>query len=231
MRYTLDTFYSSKEWRRFRDVVINDRISDDGFIYDEVTNKPILKAYDIILHHTTFLTNENVNDHNISLNPELIQLVSHKTHNYIHNKLGYKRREVFLVYGSPCSGKNTYVDTVMEPGDLLIDIDKIKQAITNRSTHILVPGLNPITFGIRDYLYESIRLKRGRWNNCYILGGFPLISERERICRKYGAREIFIDTPKEVCLQRLKDDPDGRDIGEWSRFIEEWWARYSPGRP
>ena len=83
MRYTLDTFYSSKEWRRFRDVVINDRISDDGFIYDEVTNKPILKAYDIILHHTTFLTNENVNDHNISLNPDLIQIVSHKTHNYI----------------------------------------------------------------------------------------------------------------------------------------------------
>lgn len=211
--------------------MINDRISNDGFIYDEVTNKPILKAYDIILHHTTFLTNENVNDHNISLNPDLIQIVSHKTHNYIHNKLGYKRREVFLVYGSPCSGKNTYVDTVMEPGDLLIDIDKIKQAITNRSTHILVPGLNPITFGIRDFLYESIRLKRGRWNNCYIVGGFPLISERERICRKYGAREIFIDTPKEICLQRLKDDPDGRDIGEWSRFIEEWWARYSPGRP
>ena len=228
MKYTLDNFYTSKEWRTFRDVVINDRISHDGFIYDEVTGKPIVKQYDIILHHMEFLTNDNVNDASISLNPDNIQIVSHRTHNYIHNKLGYKRREVYLVYGSPCSGKNTYIDSVMEPGDLLIDIDKIKQAITNRSTHILVPSLNPIVFGIRDYLYESIRLKRGRWNNCYIVGGFPLISERERICRMYGAREIFIDTPKEICLERLKRNPDGREIGEWSRFIEEWWRKYRP---
>ena len=226
--FTLDTFYQSKEWRTFRDVVIGDRMSADGFIYDEVTGKPILKAYDIILHHKEYLTNENVNDVSISLNPDNIQIVSHKSHNYIHNKFGYKRREIYLVYGSPCSGKNTYVDSVMGNGDLLIDIDKIKQALTGRGTHTLVPGLNPIVFGIRDYLYESIRMNRGSWQSCYIVGGFPLISERERLCRKYGAREIFIDTPKEVCLERLKSNPDGRDIAEWSRFIEEWWRRYSP---
>ena len=226
--FTLDTFYQSKEWRTFRDVVIGDRMSSDGFIYDEVTGKPILKAYDIILHHKEYLTNDNVNDVSISLNPDNIQIVSHKTHNYIHNKFGYKRREIYLVYGSPCSGKNTYVDSVMGNGDLLIDIDKIKQALTGRGTHTLVPGLNPIVFGIRDYLYESIRMNRGVWQSCYIVGGFPLISERERLCRKYGAREIFIDTPKEVCLERLKSNPDGRDIAEWSRFIEEWWRRYSP---
>ena len=228
MRYTLDNFYQSKEWRAFRDVVIAERMNEEGYVIDEVTGKPIVRQYDIILHHKNFLTNDNVNDVNISLNPDNIQIVSHRTHNYIHNKLGYKRREVYLVYGSPCSGKNTYIDSVMEPGDLLVDIDKIKQSITNRSTHILVPSLNPIVFGIRDFLYDSIRTKRGRWNNCYIVGGFPLISERERMCRMYGAREIFIDTPKEICLERLKKNPDGRDIGEWERFIEDWWRKYRP---
>lgn len=226
--FTLDTFYRSKEWRAFRDLVIMQRMTPEGFVIDEVTGKPILKAFDIILHHKEFLTEDNVNDANVSLNPDNIQIVSHRTHNYIHNKLGYKRREIYLVYGSPCSGKNTYVDSVMEPGDLLLDVDKIKQAITNKSTHILVPQLNPIIFGIRDFMFESIRLKRGYWNNAYIVGGFPLISERERLCKKYGAREIYIDTPKEVCLERLKNDPDGRDIEEWTRFIEEWWRRYTP---
>ena len=226
--FTLDTFYQSKEWRAFRDLVIMQRMTPEGFVIDEVTGKPILKAFDIILHHKEFLTEDNVNDASISLNPDNIQIVSHRTHNYIHNKLGYKRREIYLVYGSPCSGKNTYVDSVMEPGDLLLDVDKIKQAITNKSTHILVPQLNPIIFGIRDFMFESIRLKRGYWNNAYIVGGFPLISERERLCKKYGAREIYIDTPKEVCLERLKNDPDGRDIEEWARFIEEWWRRYTP---
>ena len=226
--FTLDTFYQSKEWRAFRDLVIMQRMTPEGFVIDEVTGKPVLKAFDIILHHKEFLTEDNVNDASISLNPDNIQIVSHRTHNYIHNKLGYKRREIYLVYGSPCSGKNTYVDSVMEPGDLLLDVDKIKQAITNKSTHILVPQLNPIIFGIRDFMFESIRLKRGYWNNAYIVGGFPLISERERLCKKYGAREIYIDTPKEVCLERLKNDPDGRDIEEWTRFIEEWWRRYTP---
>ena len=226
--FTLDTFYQSKEWRAFRDLVIMQRMTPEGFVIDEITGKPILKAFDIILHHKEFLTEDNVNDASISLNPDNIQIVSHRTHNYIHNKLGYKRREIYLVYGSPCSGKNTYVDSVMEPGDLLLDVDKIKQAITNKSTHILVPQLNPIIFGIRDFMFESIRLKRGYWNNAYIVGGFPLISERERLCKKYGAREIYIDTPKEVCLERLKNDPDGRDIEEWTRFIEEWWRRYTP---
>ena len=226
--FTLDTFYQSKEWRAFRELVIMQRMTPEGFVIDEVTGKPILKAFDIILHHKTFLTEDNVNDASVSLNPDNIQIVSHRTHNYIHNKLGYKRREIYLVYGSPCSGKNTYVDSVMEPGDLLLDVDKIKQAITNKSTHILVPQLNPIIFGIRDFMFESIRLKRGYWNNAYIVGGFPLISERERLCKKYGAREIYIDTPKEVCLERLKNDPDGRDIEEWTRFIEEWWRRYTP---
>lgn len=226
--FTLDTFYQSKEWRAFRDLVIMQRMTPEGFVIDEITGKPILKAFDIILHHKEFLTEDNVNDASVSLNPDNIQIVSHRTHNYIHNKLGYKRREIYLVYGSPCSGKNTYVDSVMEPGDLLLDVDKIKQAITNKSTHILVPQLNPIIFGIRDFMFESIRLKRGYWNNAYIVGGFPLISERERLCKKYGAREIYIDTPKGVCLERLKNDPDGRDIEEWTRFIEEWWRRYTP---
>ena len=44
-------FYRSKEWESFRKVVIAERVKEDGFVYDEVTGKPIVKAYDIILHH------------------------------------------------------------------------------------------------------------------------------------------------------------------------------------
>ena len=225
---TLDNFYQSKQWERLSQQLRLERVNEDGLLICERCGKPIVKAYDAIAHHTIPLTEETVNDFSVSLNPELIQLVHHRCHNYIHNNLGYKRREVYLVYGSPCSGKNTYVDSVMEPGDLLIDIDKIKQALTNRGTHVLVPGLNPIVFGIRDYLYDSVKVQRGRWNNCYIVGGFPLIGERERICRALGAREVYVDTPKDVCLQRLRENPDGRDVEAWTGYIEQWWSRFRP---
>ena len=81
----LSEFYRSEEWRTFRQVVINDRMTEDGFILDEETGKPIVKRYDIILHHKEELTEENVFDYNISLNPNNIMIVSHKTHNIIHN--------------------------------------------------------------------------------------------------------------------------------------------------
>ena len=54
--FTLFTFYRSDEWQRFRDTIIAERTQEDGYIYDEVTVKPILKDYDLILHHKIELT-------------------------------------------------------------------------------------------------------------------------------------------------------------------------------
>ena len=109
MSFTLDTFYRSKEWEQLRRVIIAERTKPDGFIYDEETGKPIVNAYDLILHHKVFLTEENVNDFEISLNPANIEVVSHKTHNFIHDRLGASRKEIFLVYGPPLAGKTTWV--------------------------------------------------------------------------------------------------------------------------
>lgn len=226
---TLDNFYQSKEWRRFRQVVINDRMTEDGLILDEVTGKAILRSYDIILHHKIYLTEENVNDASISLNPDNIQIVSHKTHNQIHHKLGYKRREVFLVYGSPLAGKSSYVQEVMVPGDLILDIDRIWSAVSGLEFYQKPATLNSVVFGVRDFIFDCIKTRRGKWQNAYIVGGFPYVSERERICRMYGAREVYIEATKEVCLDRLEKTGDGRDVNEWRKYIDTWWNRYKPG--
>ena len=228
--WTLSDFYRSKEWEKFREIVINDRTKEDGMIYDEVTGKPIVRKYDVILHHITHLTEENVNDVSISLNPENIQIVSHKTHNQIHNKFGYSKREIFLVYGSPLAGKTSYVETVRQPGDLIVDIDRIWECVSCCPSHSKPTRLNAVVFGLRDRLMEMVKYKVGKWNNAYIVGGFPLISERERICKELGAREIFIDTDKETCLQRLQSSTD-RAFDDYKGFIEEWWRRYAPGMP
>lgn len=229
MKFTLDTFYQSKEWRRLREVVINERMTPDGFVLDEITGKPILQPYDIILHHKIFLTEENVGDTVVSLNPDNIQIVSHRTHNLIHHKLGYKRREIFLVYGSPLAGKSTYVSGIMMPGDLLLDIDRLWFAVSGQNFFEKPPALNAVVFGVRDFLFDCIQTRRGKWQNAYIVGGYPYISERERICRKYGARPVYIESTKAECLQRLHDSDDGRDQAEWEKYIDAWWSRYNPG--
>lgn len=222
---TLETFYQSKEWARFRQAVIAERTAKDGFVYDEITHEPILRKYDIILHHTVFLTDQNVGDAAISLNPELIQIVSHRTHNRIHEKLGSVKREVFLVYGPPMSGLLEYVEGVRGRGDLLISLDEIWKCIEGTRTPEKSPRLNSVAFGMRDYLIDCVRCRRGKWQNAYICGGYPMSSERERLCRQLGAREIFIDMPREECEARLRLHPE-LDQAEWMKWIAEWWEKY-----
>lgn len=229
--FTLFSFYRSKEWAEFRRVVIAERTREDGFVYDEVTGKPILKPYDLILHHKIELTEENVNDYNISLNPENIQIISFKTHNQIHDRLGLqKQREVFLVYGSPLSGKSSWVQKNMSEGDLIVDIDRIWECISGCDEYVKPNRLKACVFDVRNTLYDIVKYRRGKWLNAFIVGGFPEFSERERLCREFDAKEIFIDIPKEECLRRLKDNPEGRGE-EWKEYIEKWFTIYQRTTP
>ena len=174
-QYTLENFYKSKQWQKLLSVIKLERVDEDGQLICWHCGKPITDKYDCIGHHTIFLTEENVNDGDISLNPDLVQLVHHKCHNKIHNKLGYTKREIFLVYGPPLSGKSTYISSVSEPGDLIIDINKIWECVTGNPLQ-KPPKLNAVVFGVRNKLLEMVKYRVGRWDNCYIVGGYPLIS-------------------------------------------------------
>lgn len=225
---TLDNFYTCKEWLLFRPVVIGDRLTPEGHTICELCGKPIVKSYDIILHHKEALTEDNVNNAMIALNPDNIMLLHHKCHNIIHNKLGYKERGIYLVYGAPLSGKSSYIDSVREPGDLIIDMDNIWQCVSGCDRYVKPPRLNAVVFGIRDYLLDAIKYRRGKWNNAYIIGGYPLQSERERLCKELGAREVFIECEQNECIKRLYGCNDGRDVEAWERFINDWFDKYTP---
>lgn len=228
--WTLSEFYRSKEWRAFRNVVIEERTKDDGFIYDEVTGKPILRKYDIILHHVEELTEENVNDRNISLNPKNIMVVSHKTHNYIHDKLGYSTRQVFLVYGAPCSGKTTWVGDSRQDGDLVVDMDAIWRCVSGCPLYVKPNRLKSVAFRIRDDLIDMVRYRFGKWNNAYVIGGYPLQSERDRLVKDLQARPVFIEASKQECIARAEAD-EAKDSEAYKEYIEKWFATYRENEP
>ena len=226
--YTLQTFYKSKQWQKLLEVIKLERADEQDQLICAHCGKPITDKYDCIGHHLIFLNEDNVNKSEISLNPDLIQLVHHRCHNKIHNKLGYSKREVFLVYGSPLSGKTSYVNSVKDEGDLIIDMDNIWECVSGCDRYVKPKRLNAVVFGMRDKLLEMVKYRVGKWNNAYIIGGYPLIGERERLCKELGAREIFIDTSKEECLMRLEMSEDFRNKDEWKKFVEDWWRKYTP---
>lgn len=223
----LQAFYKSHKWETFISNLRAERTNADGFIICEKCGKPILKAYDCIGHHIKELTDSNVDDVTISLNPENIQLLHFKCHNEVHERFGYNGRQqqnVFIVYGAPCSGKRTWVKDNAGNNDLIVDIDKIWAAVR---ADVCAENEKPNTiksnvFALRESLLDMIKVRRGKWRNAYIIGGYPLQGERERLMQTVGADKlIHIDTAREVCEARAQ-------TAEMKKYIAEWFERYAP---
>lgn len=224
----IGNFYQSKDWVKLMAVIRMQRINDAGEVICEFCGKPIIHKYDCIGHHKIELTDQNVHDAAIALNPDNIILVHHRCHNKIHNKLGYSNRQVFLVYGSPLSGKTNFVRDNMSEGDLVVDMDNIWECVSGCDRYVKPNRLKSCAFSVRDHLIDLVRIRQGKWLNAWVVGGYPLSSERERLIKLLNAREIFIDTPKAECLERLKNISDGRNPDEWEKFIFDWWEKFLP---
>ena len=225
---SLYNFYRSDSWKNLLKVIKLERLDAEGNNICEYCGSPIVRAYDCIGHHKIELTEDNYTDANISLNPDNIALVHHRCHNLIHNKLAYSGRQVFIVYGSPLSGKSSFVSEVAQPGDLIIDIDNLWQAVSNQPRYIKPNRLKSVVFAVRDNLLESVKYRRGKWLNAYVIGGYPLAGERERLADQLGARLIYIESTMDECINRLTAAGD-RDIDEWEKYINQWWLQYTGG--
>ena len=232
MMTKLQMFYHSRQWEAFIKRLRIERVNSTGMWICEHCGKPIIKAYDCIAHHKQELTADNVDDVNISLNPDNIMLVHFKCHNELHKRFGFGEgqpriiKQVFVVYGAPCSGKTTWVKSVAAKEDIVLDIDRLWGAIRAEccTTYEKPNELTSNVFALRDCIIDMIKVRRGRWHNAYIIGGYPLQGERERIVDRVGAiKTIFIDTPKEVCLVRAK-----LKSSEWVGYVETWFDRYTP---
>ena len=215
----LETFYQSDEWRGLREQLMLERVKDGQLICAHC-GKPILKKYDCVGHHKIKLTEDNVNDFSISLNPENIELIHFKCHNKEHKRFEGFKQEVFLVYGSPCSGKTTWVNQNADNDSLIVDMDRLWQAVCKADRYHKPNVLKQNVFGLRDCLIDQIRTRTGKWTTAYIIGGYPLRTERDRLCERLRAIPIFIDTDMATCLHRAETE-------EWKHYINEWWMSYT----
>ena len=229
---TRQQFYKSKKWETFRKVVIAQRTDSDGYVHCAICGKPILKPYDLIVHHKQELSEDNVNDATIALNPDNVECVHFKCHNQIHERFGFQKtspaainKHVYIVYGSPCSGKSTWVHDVANEDDLIVDLDSIWQMISINDRYIKPDPLRSTVFELRDKLYDIIKYRSGKWRNAYVITGGTLQGDRDRLKQRIGADDmVFIDTPKDVCLQRARQRGDVHD--EWTLFVEDWFKNF-----
>lgn len=233
MSEKLQAFYKSRAWEEFRIRLIAERTGEDGILRDEVTGEVLLRKYDVILHHVDELTDDNVDDVMISLNPDNIKIVSFKTHNMLHRRYtsGAVRRsgsvvhKVYIVWGSPCSGKERWVADVADADDIIIDIDRLWAAVRVGDGKPF--ACKSIVFRLWRDLIDMIRVRYGSWENAYIITGGAMSADRERMEKDLNAdRLIHVERDRDECMADAKQ----RD-GDWETWEKEWWEKYTPPIP
>lgn len=223
--FSLSNFYQSKEWINLVKVIRDERQKDEeGNNICEHCGKPIILKYDCIGHHKEELTEANVNDYSISLNPDNVALVHHKCHNKIHERFGCYQRKVYIVYGAPCSGKSSFVRQAANKEDLILDMDSLWEMVTVNDRYKKPGRLKQNIFMLRDCILDQIKTRAGQWRNAYVIGCYPLPMERQRLATMLGAELIHIDTPKEECEIRAAERP-----GDWSKYIADYFDKYRDG--
>ncbi len=238
-------FYKSKEWSLCKLDVLDKRTKEDGMVYCEYCGKPIMKVFDplagkrtdekapnrnaMVFHHTIELTDDNFMDYNISLNPKLIQILHWKCHNKEHNRFqgGTPKKKVYLVYGSSCSGKTTWVREQMGDNDIVLDIDDLWEYVSKKPRYIKPNTYKDLVFALWREYQEQIKMRTGYWENAFIITSEPLSTQRKRIADSFNAELIHIDTSKQVCLERLYSNPNGRNISEYEKYILDYFDKFT----
>ena len=214
-------FYNSKDWR---DLAYKLKI--ERGCRCAKCGKILVDFSKLIGHHKVEMTEDNVDDVRISLNPDLIEIICLDCHNEEHVRFGTAKK-VFIIWGSPMSGKTTLVRQLVRRGDMVLDLDALWQAISFRPMYDKPDRLRFNIFAVRDNLLEQIKTRHGQWGCAYIIGGYPDRGERESLARLLGAEAIYCDSTRGECIERAgKERP-----AAWVQYVNDWWDVHERHNP
>jgi rare lipoprotein A (peptidoglycan hydrolase) len=132
-----------------------------------------------------------------------------------------------VVTGPPCGGKSTYVRAHRKPGDLVVDLDQLAQALGYPSAQIRWGDTHPAVRAARTARTQVIRaLLHGEIRgDAWVIDTRPDRAMRAQYERA-GARFHTADPGEAVCQERAADrDPSTLE------GIASWYGDQAPQRP
>ncbi len=126
-----------------------------------------------------------------------------------------------IVSGPPCAGKSTYVAVHIAPGDIVIDLDALAQALGSPGTHEHPDHIRALAQDVRRGLIGGA-LRGLHTHDVWIIDTTPTPEDAEEY-RRAGAQRILVDPGEEICHTRAdKDRPKATHdvIFRWYRDHE-----------
>lgn len=245
-------FYKSAAWIGTRDAYVSERTRIDGGLCERCGHTSGNPGEE--LHHIIPLTPQNINDYDICLNPANLQWLCKDCHFIVHREMILERFEqyrqsqkqtlhngcyfddegnlvqmkVYIVHGSPASGKSTLVCSRMSAGDLVVDLDSIKQAISYKPAREAPDSLVSVALGVREYLYRLIEDRAVDCRNVWVIATLPRKKERQELAERLGAELIHCSADYHECIRRAGNDAERRDKTLQRALIDKYFEQYEP---
>lgn len=232
-------FYKSKAWQQCRDAFFQSK-----FGICELCGKPGKEV-----HHKIHITPHNINDPNITLSWDNLQLLCSSCHCAIHDKSYemYRARtrrdtgvanglcfdddgniienkNVFIVWGSPSSGKTRYVEEHKGKYDLIVDLDLIIKSLSMTNGKKVTEDYLPFALDVRELLYSLVANRTYHFDKAWIIATLPKKNERLSLQKRLKAELIHIDTSKEECLKRARNDDERQNKELQYKIIEKFFG-------
>ena len=229
--------YQSKKWKECRELIYkkyHGLCAECGKPGDEV-------------HHKIFLDAINCNDPNIVYGEDNLVLLCRDCHfekhratnplernfrkpirltnngTYFDSNGEIKPCKRYIIYGAPGSGKSKYVKEHMEYGDLVIDLDLIKQAISLKTKADAPDNLLSVALTMREAAYRLISNKEVDAKNVWIIATLPKRQERQQLAERLNAEIVYMNKDIQSCIQHATSENEGVDKDLQIYIIKRWF--------
>ena len=134
-----------------------------------------------------------------------------------------------IITGPPGSGKTTWVREKMKSGEMVLDLDAIKCALLgNEEFHGQAAEIVPMLTVVRDAVYRALAENKNS-GRCYVITTETDLATLRQWQVYLNAELKVMDTPKEICMERVKNDPTRPDKEVFYSLIDKWFENWKGG--